>query len=480
MARIAFLQNLWFEWLGIMYLSAVLKKEGHDVELFIGDKNKILKDLESYKPDVIGVSLMGTQNEWLKSVASHLRVNGFKQPIIVGGPEASYAPEEVIKMEGVTAICIGEGEETMKDFVDAVMQKKSFDGIDNLWVIKDTEGTKEIIKNEVRKLENDLDLIPNPDRDLYRKEAYFSGDKPYELFEASRGCPFDCSFCFIHQFRDMYRRKGKGLRLRTPQLVVDDIKETHQKYGIKQVMFVDSTFNLNKKWLMEFCELFAEQTDLIMTVNIRADIMDDEIMQVLAKARCNPARFAIETGSEEMRNGILEKQLTNEQIRNTVQLFKKYDVSFITYNMMGMPNETLEMAWETIKMNQEINPDVVSMELFMPYPNLNLTNFALKEGILTESALDGLAKGQNKMMRSILKQKEIKEVSNLLKFGSTLVRFPKLESIVKKLIKLPENFIFDGIWGLTLVWEYSNWTHTSKIRMATDVLKNFRQLILKN
>ena len=146
MARIAFLQNLWFEWLGIMYLSAVLKKEGHDVELFIGDKNKILKDLESYKPDVIGVSLMGTQNEWLRSVASHLRANSFKQPIIVGGPEASYAPEEVIKMEGVTAICIGEGEETMKDFVDAVMQKKSFDRIDNLWVIKDTEGTKEIIR----------------------------------------------------------------------------------------------------------------------------------------------------------------------------------------------------------------------------------------------------------------------------------------------------------------------------------------------
>ena len=480
MAKVAFLQNLWFEWLGIMYLSAVLKKEGHDVELFIGDKNKIAKDLELYDPDVIGVSLMGVQNEWLKDVTSHLRVKGFKQPIIVGGPEASYAPEEVIKMDGVTAICIGEGEETMKDFVDAVMQKKSFDGIDNLWVIKDAEGTKKIIKNEVRKLENDLDLIPNPDRELYRKEAYFSGGKPYELFEASRGCPFDCSFCFIHQFRDMYRRKGKGLRLRTPQLVVDDIKETHRQHGIKQVMFVDSTFNLNKKWLMEFCELFAEQTDLIMTVNIRADIMDDEIMQALAKARCNPARFAIETGSEEMRNGILEKQLTNEQIQNTARLFKKYNVPFVTYNMMGMPNETLEMAWKTIKMNQEINPDVVSMELFMPYPNLNLTKYAMNEGILTESDLAKLAQGHNKMMRSVLKQKEIKEVSNLLKFGSTLVRFPKLESLVKNLIKLPPNIIFDGIWGISLVWEYSNWTHTSKARMVADVFKNFRQIILKN
>jgi hypothetical protein len=59
MAKVAFLQNLWFEWLGIMYLSAVLKNEGHNVEPFIGGKNKIAKDLEFYNPDIIGVSLTG-------------------------------------------------------------------------------------------------------------------------------------------------------------------------------------------------------------------------------------------------------------------------------------------------------------------------------------------------------------------------------------------------------------------------------------
>ena len=86
----------------------------------------------------------------------------------------------------------------------------------------------------------------------------------------------------------------------------------------------------------------------------------------------------------------------------------------------------------------------------------------------------------NKMFRSVLKQKEIKEVSNLQKFALALIRFPKLESLVKKLIKLPENFIFDGIWGISLVLEYSNWTKTSKTRMVADILKNFRQLVLKN
>ena len=196
--------------------------------------------------------------------------------------------------------------------------------------------------------------------------------------------------------------------MRTPQLVVDEIKEADRKYGIQQVMFVDSTFNLNKKWVIDFCNLFAEQTDLKMTVNIRADVMDEEIMRALSRARCDPARFAIETGSEEMRNSVLEKKLTDDQIIRTASLFKKYNVPFLTFNMMGLPNETLDMAWQTIEMNRELNPDVVNLDLFMPYPNLNLTKYALKMGILDEVSLKRLSEGEHKLFRSVLKQKEIK------------------------------------------------------------------------
>ena len=90
-----------------------------------------------------------------------------------------------------------------------------------------------------------------------------------------------------------------------------------------------------------------------MTVNIRADLMDDNVASALSRARCDPARFAIETGNEAMRNSVLQKKLTDEQILTAAKLFKKYNVPFVTYNMMGIPNETLSMAWQTISMNQE-------------------------------------------------------------------------------------------------------------------------------
>lgn len=472
MAKIAFLQNFWFEWLGVMYLSSVLKKEGHTTEMFIGSEKHIVKELKQYAPDIILISVMNIQYEWLTRTVYELRKNDFKQPILVGGPHATFSPQDISEIDGINAVCVGEGEEAIKEFVTAIVSKRSYDNIENLWVKKFTN----IIKNPVRVLENDLDKLPYPDRDLYRKYRFFREKKPYEIFMASRGCPYNCSFCFNHLFRDLYMEKGRAFRLRSPQNVVDEIKHVHEKYGIKNVMFTDSTFNLNKSWLIEFCNLFAEQTKLPMTCNVRANIMDEDIAKALAKARCDPVRFAIETGNEKMRNSILQKNVTNEQIYNAVSLFKKYKIPFVTFNMMGLPTETLDMAWETIYMNRKIAPDVVNIDMFMPYPNLNITKYAQRNNLIDENSFKKMSEGKNKMFRSVLNQKDIKEVSNLHKFSLILIRFPRLEYFVKKLIKLPENFVFDGIYGLSQVIEFLGWTKVSKKRAIMEIVKNFREL----
>ena len=481
MAKIAFLQNLWFEWLGVMYLSAALKKEGHDTEIFIGTKKKIVKELKRYNPDIILMSVMNIQYSWLKGVVKELRKKNFKQPIIAGGPHATFSPQDIIQIDGIDAVCIGEGEEAIREFVESIAKKKSYDKIENLWIKKSNKADNDgnltgIIKNPVRILNTDLDKLPWPDRDLYRKYEFFKKGKPYELFLASRGCPYNCSFCFNHKFRELYKGKGRALRFRSPQNVVDEIKYVHKKYGIQNVMFTDSTFNLDKQWLIEFCNLFAGQTTLPMSCNIRANIMDEDIAKALANARCDPARFAIETGNEILRNSILQKNVTDEQIYNTASLLKKYKIPFVSYNMMGLPTETSEMAWQTIHMNQKINPDVVDINLFIPCPNLNITKYAQRHGLIDENSFKKMSEGKYKMFRSVLKQKDIKMVSNLHKFSILLIRFPILGGVVKKLIKLPENIIFDGIYGLSTVAEFIGWSKASKKRAIMEIAKNFREL----
>ncbi len=478
MAKIAFLQNLWLEWYGVMCLSSALKKEGHDTELFIGRKN-IIKELKRYKPDIFAISIMNTQFEWLKDIVSILRKNNFKQPIIVGGPHATCSPEEVIDIDGISAICTGEGEEALKEFVEAIVKRESCDKIKNLW-IKKNESTKDgeprIVKNPVRFLENDLDKMPYPDRDIYRKYKYFIKNKTHEVFLASRGCRYSCSFCFNHLFKELYNGKGESVRFRSPQNVIDEIKDVQKKYGIQTVMFADSTFNLRKEWLIEFCKLFAYETNLPVTFNIRADLMDEDIAKALSGARCSLARFGIETGNDNLRNKILKKEINNHSIFKTANLLKKFRIPFAAYNMMGLPTETLDMAWETIHMNQKIHPDVVIVDIFIPYPNLNITKYAQKNGLLDEDFFSKITKGKHKVFRSVLKQKNIKRISNLHKFSPLLIRFPKLESVVKKIINLPENFVFDAIYGLLLTVDFIYYTKISKIRAIVTLAKNFREL----
>ena len=241
-------------------------------------------------------------------------------------------------------------------------------------------------------------------------------------------------------------------------------------------MFTDSTFNLNKQWLIDFCTLFAEQTTLPMSCNIRANIMDEDIAKALSNARCDPVRFAIETGNEKLRNSILQKNVTDEQIYYTAGLFKKYKLPFLAFGMMCLPTETLEMAWQTIHMNQKINPNVVDIGVFMPYPNMNITKYAIKEGLLDKDSFKKMTEGSHKMFRPVLKQKDIGKISNLHKFSPLLIRFPKLEGIVKKLINLPENIVFDGIYGLSIVIEFMGWSKVSRKRAIMEIAKNFREL----
>ena len=136
MAKVAFLQNIWYEQLGIMYLSAALKSNGHLTEIFIGTNNKTIAELRHYNPDIISLSIMNMQEIWLRETVKKLRIRGFTQPIVVGGPCPTFSPEEVINNKGVDMLCLGEGEDTMVELANAIDGKKDYSRINNLWVKK--------------------------------------------------------------------------------------------------------------------------------------------------------------------------------------------------------------------------------------------------------------------------------------------------------------------------------------------------------
>ena len=162
MAKIVFLQRLYYEYGGPMILSAVLKNSGHSVNLLIGENaNYFLNKIKDV--DVLAFSTMTGMHQWAIKIASEIKKE--KDILTVfGGPHPTYFPE-VIESSAVDVICLGEGEYPMLDIANAIDNREDLSHIQNLWVKKNGK----IYKNAIRPLIENLDILPFPDRELYYK-----------------------------------------------------------------------------------------------------------------------------------------------------------------------------------------------------------------------------------------------------------------------------------------------------------------------
>jgi len=439
MANILFLQNLPFEYMGPMYISALLKKHGHQCRLIIVSEHKdYLNGIREYDPDIIAFSTMTGPHKWVLETAEKVK-KIIDKPVILGGAHPTFFPE-IINDPSVDIVCMGEGEYAALELADKLDKGEDISGIKNLWIKK---GGK-IIKNELRPLVRNLDELPFPDRTLYDNCAILRS-VPAMKFLTGRGCPYRCSFCFNHKFNEMYRGLGGVVRKRGADSLISEIKETTRKYGLKLIRFPDDTFTGNRRWLLEFLSKYKEEVKLPYTGLARANELNEDSVRMLKSSGCLNVYFGLETGDEAMRNKILKKNLTDKQIMDAAALLRKHQVRFGTYNMFGLPDETLSMAFKTIKLNRKIKPDYVINNVFQPYPKTEIADYAAEHGMLNPNIgyLETMNEG------SILQVKDINRLINLCRFAYLAVKAPVLTPLIKVLIKLPPNKFYKMVFDIT-------------------------------
>lgn len=445
MAKVAFVQNLVFEYLGVMYLSAMLKKHGHTVEVFIVDNDGAsLAGLEAFKPDIVGFPCTTGMHVWASGFAAALKKR-LDCMVVIGGPHATFFPE-IIREEGVDVVCRGEGEYALLALAGNVDRGVDSTDTANCWFKKNGS----VIRNEVRDLTSALDELPFPDRDLYISK-YPHLNKSQKAIIGGRGCPFDCTFCFNHAYKRLYHGKGKVVRYRSVDNIIAEIRQIRERHDIRTVYMQDDTFILNKAWVREFCRKYREEIGLPFICLVRADLADGKTIRLLAETGCKSVFFGVETGSEDLRNRLLKKSVTNGQIVDAARLLKRSGIKFRTYNMLGLPGETLEQAFETVRINQEIGADFPWCSLFYPFPGMELTNYAFKCG-----ALDAGVELNNPSFfkESMLKSGHRRELVNLQKLFFYAVKFPFLMPFIRRLIRLRPNIFFDIAFLAGYAWCY--------------------------
>jgi radical SAM superfamily enzyme YgiQ (UPF0313 family) len=372
--------------IGIAYISSVLKTKNHKTFLLNIDsfkKKQLDNTIKKYKPDLICFSSTTDQIELTKKTIEY--ISKYKIPTIIGGTHSTVFPEDAINVKSILGICIGEGEYAILELVEALENKKSYTKIKNFWFKK---GNK-IIKNPLRPLIQNLDKLPFPDRELFNYKELLKNHKAGIEFMAGRGCPYQCTYCVNKKLQDLYKNKGKFVRYRSVNNLIKEIKQTIKRYPTKLITFHDDTFTLNKKWLKEFSEKYSKEIKIPFRCNARADTIDEEIIKLLKKANCKQIWIGVESGNEKIRNLVLKKNITNQQIKEVFNLAKKYKIKTMAFNMIGIPYETEENIKETFKFNKEINPDLKAINIFRPYPGTELYNLCKKNNWISNRKVHG-------------------------------------------------------------------------------------------
>lgn len=416
--------------LGILYLSSAIKKTKHHHEVFICEptRENVVAKLRKVKPDIVAYSVRTGFHQYYVDLNRRLKKQ-FDFFSIFGGPHATFFPE-MIKEEGVDCVAMGECESAIVDLLNLLEENQPYLETKNFWFkVKD-----KVFQNPLRELEQNLDNTAFPDRRLLDdfKETRFS---KVHNFIASRGCPYDCSYCFNHRLKQMYAGQ-RYVRRRSVDNVVEEIKQVADYYSLTRVHFEDDTFILDKQWLKEFASKYPK---IPFKCSVRANLVDKEIIQLLKEANCISVSFGIEAGNDRIRNEVLHRQMTKEQIINCARLFKKYKIKFLIQNILASPTSTLADDIETLDLNLECQPDYSVVSLLQPYPRTKIFRMVLENGQFAEKDIDKIKSFYDVSPLKITKKMER---INLQRIFALIVAFPFLRKYLNFLIGQKKLYFF--------------------------------------
>jgi anaerobic magnesium-protoporphyrin IX monomethyl ester cyclase len=364
--------------LGLMYLAGALRADGkHEpvlLDLAVGQisPQQLAPHLTRIAPDLVGITAITHNLVGVRRVAQAVKDHNPQLPVCIGGPHVNAFGAQALSLPCFDYALSGEGETTLGLFLDALTGSAPMETVPGIHYRKDGVVTS----GASARYEEHLDSLPFPARDLVRGSDYFYvlGKKAtFATIIASRGCPFQCTFCSTPH---------GGYRTRSPDNIVDEVEECLAT-GAQEIHFVDDTFNLGKRRLADISEaLIRRNIKCRWAFRGRADGVDDEGMQLAAQAGCIRIHLGVETGTDE---GLvrLKKGVTLHQMERAVRLAARYGIVSAAYFILGCPHErTVTDVERTIRFAIRLDPDFAMFNLLAIYPNTSLCIEAVEKGLV--------------------------------------------------------------------------------------------------
>lgn len=352
---------------GLGMLARVLKDAGHDVLVLdmVIDKTPVKEVVEVFDPDVIGITVYTPVAKEAYRIADE--VLGIKKvPLIAGGPHTKFYYPELIKDGRFSYIIQGEAENVIVDVVErAIIQKP------------------EVISSPLP----DVTKLPFPDFTAFHN---YRNIEAYPLL-TSRGCPFECSFC------EVYALTSRKWRYRSSEQCIEELKTAVKTFPhLWKIDIPDDCPTGSLKHFKDFLNMYLESgINLPLVVsNLRADRLDEEVLELLKKTGADSLCVAAEHGHPEVFN-MINKGETLEEIKAAARMIKKAGLRLGMCFIIGLPGDSLERIQYSINMAKELKVDYCYWNMIIPHKGTQVRDWFDKNGKLYDEVGTTSLKGHS-------------------------------------------------------------------------------------
>lgn len=442
--------------LGLCTISAIARSEGHETYLCETHQDDPVESVSRIRPDLVAYSsLTGEAKHYIR--INKLIKEAFPEVFtLMGGHHPTFFPE-MIHDTTLDAICRGEGEGAFTDLLRALSSGESPAGIGNI-ILRKGDG-----ECEVRPLAQDLDSLPFPDYSLVYENTPM-GTYPLKSVIVSRGCPYNCTYCFNKRWREIYRGLGKYVRRHSVDYVIKDLERIKSRWPLSCVKFYDDIFVYRAdEWLEEFSRQYRERIGLPFFILTRCDLLTKDVITLLKYAGCHTISMSIEAGNPRIRNEMLNRGMSNEQIINAHRLCEKYGIHTFTNCIIGLPGTTFDDDLVSLDLSLECHVDWGEFLQFHPYPGTELGDQTISMGLYTPDFRTMHTSYQYISPLNCFDDKEKRWQRNLALLGSVILVVPWLRKILLWAIyHLPPNRLFTFFYFLAKHYTLRRKIYTTK------------------
>lgn len=369
-------ENLSYPPLSLMSIASFIQSESDhectilDAQLDNLEYDTVEQQVRAYAPDVVGITCFTVQLVDVHNTIKAARRAGVRY-VVLGGPHINDFPKESVDLPGVDAVVKGEGQKPMLELLNVWDRGEVAKGIPGVMAHPDDPIPEEDVY-----FSNDLDEYPIIDRAMVDYQKYYDVMGEGGIFTTmitSRGCPYRCTFCNTPRHR---------YRVMSPSRVCDEL-ETCTQLGIREIYFVDDTFNITNRRVHELCdEILKRGIDISWTVRFRVKGVDRPLLEKMKAAGCARIQLGVEQGTEE---GLLrlKKDVTSREIEHAFALCREVGIHTVAYFMIGTPTErSRQDVLDTIDYSIRLNPDFVMYNILTPFPGTTLYDEGVRDGVL--------------------------------------------------------------------------------------------------